>query len=202
MRYRVLFATLVAGLLSAEVVTAYYLDTPHNESNGIYCDTCHGMPEFTVVKKAEWTARTAANPDDTLPNAVCLKCHSGAPVVAPLISAHQGPTKMVHSSTTTHSATPFGPPTAPNVMTSIFRASWTGPGPRCSWLPGLLMKSPVMLLPILLAHPATTTPPSASIPPLSRKPVGVMFPPGGSRAAGWMGAGPGMAVAVWFWYTV
>jgi len=41
MRYLLVIATLVAGLILAPLAKAYYLSTPHNESNGIYCYTCH-----------------------------------------------------------------------------------------------------------------------------------------------------------------
>ncbi|MBU0675337.1 MAG: hypothetical protein KJ950_11895, partial [Proteobacteria bacterium] len=44
MRKLVLLALLSAiGLagVSSTAEAAYYLDTPHNESNGIYCYTCH-----------------------------------------------------------------------------------------------------------------------------------------------------------------
>lgn len=68
---------------------AYYLDTPHNESNGIYCYTCHSMPEFTSYTPT-------GGIDDTMRNAVCLKCHKvGA------TDPKKGPSKNVHSSATT-----------------------------------------------------------------------------------------------------
>ncbi|NTV14958.1 MAG: hypothetical protein HGA96_13670, partial [Desulfobulbaceae bacterium] len=76
----------------------YYLDTPHNESNGIYCYTCHEMPEMKL-SAATWAARKAANPDDTMMNAICLSCHAEA---SP--PTHKGPPMQMHSSSTTTNA--------------------------------------------------------------------------------------------------
>ncbi|NTV14181.1 MAG: hypothetical protein HGA96_09680 [Desulfobulbaceae bacterium] len=69
---------------------AYYLDTPHNESNGIYCYTCHEMPY--------WANYTPSGVDDTLRNAVCMQCH-GEDSSDP----HKGPAKKLHASSTTGS---------------------------------------------------------------------------------------------------
>lgn len=64
---------------------AYYLDSPHNESNGIYCYTCHSLPY--------WWAYNSTGPDDTVRNAVCLRCHGEG-------STHprKGPPMFLHSS--------------------------------------------------------------------------------------------------------
>ncbi|NTV13167.1 MAG: DUF1566 domain-containing protein [Desulfobulbaceae bacterium] len=95
MRYLVVIVALVVWAMSSSVVEAYYLDTPHNESNGIYCYTCHEMSVMTL-SEATWAARTASNPDDTMKNAVCNACHASTSV-HPL----KGPAKELHASSTT-----------------------------------------------------------------------------------------------------
>ncbi|NTV15594.1 MAG: hypothetical protein HGA96_16980, partial [Desulfobulbaceae bacterium] len=92
MRYLAGIATLVACLLSASGGEAYFIDTPHNESNGISCLTCHDSAPMYVT---DWAARTAANPDDTMRNAICLMCHDEVST-DPL----RGPTKKLHASST------------------------------------------------------------------------------------------------------
>ena len=49
---------------------SYYLDTPHNESNGMYCNACHATPGFYSC--------TESDIDNTCMNQVCLSCHSAA----------------------------------------------------------------------------------------------------------------------------
>jgi len=58
---------LIAAVTTSGNARAYYLDAPHNESNGITCRTCHGNPA--------WWGYTSQNIDDTVRNAVCLSCH-------------------------------------------------------------------------------------------------------------------------------
>ena len=67
---------------------AYYLDTPHNESNGILCGHCHYGVDFGD--------KSDPDPDITPANIVCLRCHDAASV-NPL----KGPPKVLHASTTT-----------------------------------------------------------------------------------------------------
>lgn len=74
---------------------AYYLDTPHNESNGIYCATCHNSAEFR-------TSRARTGIDDTRYNAVCLQCHGETPTMP----SFKGPVKKLHASSST--STTFG----------------------------------------------------------------------------------------------
>ncbi|NTV14779.1 MAG: hypothetical protein HGA96_12745, partial [Desulfobulbaceae bacterium] len=98
-RLALLVGLVLLSLVGTTITSqAYYLDTPHNESNGIYCYTCHEMPDM-VLSAAEWAARTAANPDDTMKNAVCNACHD-ADSTNPL----KGPAKMLHASSTTSTA--------------------------------------------------------------------------------------------------
>ncbi len=63
---------------------AYYLDAPHNESNGFTCRTCHSDPA--------WWNHTPGDIDDTVRNFICLKCHDPASTT-PL----KGPGKGMHS---------------------------------------------------------------------------------------------------------
>jgi len=104
---------LLAWLLLAPGVEAsYYLDTPHNGSNGMDCATCHSLPAFSIPNYnpnyhgsptdpigKDWTTRSGDNPEDTVANTVCLECHGeGSSNVL------RGPVKVVHSSRTTGSA--------------------------------------------------------------------------------------------------
>jgi len=114
MRYPILLCTLLIWLLSASVVAAsYYLDTPHNGSNGMDCTTCHSLAAFSIPNYnpdyhgsstdpigKDWTTRSAENPEDTLANTVCLECHGEGSS-----NPQKGPAKLVHSSRTTGSAT-------------------------------------------------------------------------------------------------
>lgn len=66
---------LLLVMLNSRTASAYFLDAPHNEANGIYCYTCH---------TPEWYSYVPSGPDDTLFNHVCLGCHdsdSSAPVM-------------------------------------------------------------------------------------------------------------------------
>ena len=55
-------------LILPATASAYYLDTPHNESNGMYCNACHSTPGFYSC--------TESTVDDACMNQVCLSCHS------------------------------------------------------------------------------------------------------------------------------
>jgi len=106
MRYLVLIATLVGWLVSAMEIKAYYLDTPHNESNGIVCYTCHGMAGLTApdadangVPDWTWADRALADPEDTAHNFICNSCHSSTPTPG----LPKGPEKVLHSKKTTGS---------------------------------------------------------------------------------------------------
>jgi YVTN family beta-propeller protein len=78
----------LAVVVSTPPARAYFLDTPHNESNGIYCYTCHAM--------SYWTSPPSGGADVTMRNAVCLQCHGeGAS------DPHKGPSKKPHASSTT-----------------------------------------------------------------------------------------------------
>ncbi|NTV14957.1 MAG: hypothetical protein HGA96_13665 [Desulfobulbaceae bacterium] len=91
MKHHALLGLILWTLASAAgTAWGYYLDTPHNESNGIYCYTCHELPAFRAT---DWAAKRAVNPDNTMLNAVCLSCHAEA-------AAHNGPTMQMHSSAT------------------------------------------------------------------------------------------------------
>jgi len=103
---------LLAWVLAPRVEASYYLDTPHNGSNGMDCTTCHSLSVFSIPNYnpdyhgsptdpigKDWTTRSGANPEDTLANNVCLECH-GEGSSNPL----KGPAKVVHSSRTTGSA--------------------------------------------------------------------------------------------------
>ncbi len=106
-----LVLSVVVGT-TATSQASYYLDTPHNESNGIDCSSCHSLPAFQVqnvdyytdpqtgLTTAGWLTRTAADPEDTLANNVCLACHADSST-----NASKGPAKVLHSSKTTGSAT-------------------------------------------------------------------------------------------------
>jgi len=102
MRYLLLIATLLSWLMSASETQAYYLDTPHNESNGIYCYTCHGMVGLTTATGAPtWADRALANPDDTIKNFICNSCHAENPTN----QLQRGPAKKPHASSTTGATT-------------------------------------------------------------------------------------------------
>jgi hypothetical protein len=70
---------------------AYYLDTPHNESNGIYCSTCHNSAKFKAGEPVDSLI------DTTLRNAVCLQCHVET-VTDPKLVNYKGPVKKLHAS--------------------------------------------------------------------------------------------------------
>jgi nitrate/TMAO reductase-like tetraheme cytochrome c subunit len=88
-----LFAALIGLVFAASSVEAYYLDAPHNESNGIYCYTCHSM--------SYWNNPPSGGIDVTIRNSVCLQCHAEGAT-----DPKRGPTKKLHSSST--SSTKFG----------------------------------------------------------------------------------------------
>ena len=77
--------TVVCG---GAVAQAYFLDAPHNESNGIYCYTCHSM--------SYWRTPPTGGVDVTTRNAVCLQCHLEGSV-----DPRRGPAKKPHASSTT-----------------------------------------------------------------------------------------------------
>jgi len=91
------YILILAGLwiFITSTANAYYLDTPHNESNGLACHICHSNPAF------QWSDSTNGTGiiDDTFPNTVCLQCH-GEESVDP----HKGPTAKLHSSAVTGSS--------------------------------------------------------------------------------------------------
>ncbi|MBU0673893.1 MAG: hypothetical protein KJ950_04550 [Proteobacteria bacterium] len=95
-RYPFLLATVIVAIffLPRSAVGAYYLDAPHNESNGIYCYTCHTNSAWWWTNLQDPDDPT--NPDATTHNAICLGCHDPASVT-PL----KGPAKAVHASSTT-----------------------------------------------------------------------------------------------------
>lgn len=81
---------LISALFAPSRSEAYYLDTPHNESNNILCLHCH---------TAEWWDYTGSGDiDDTLYNYVCLKCHDENSAMP-----QKGPAKKLHSSANTTS---------------------------------------------------------------------------------------------------
>lgn len=101
--------TLLVGfvflVLSGSMVPAlaYYLDTPHNESNGIYCATCHYSAAFGA-------GEPGGSIDDTRRNAVCLQCHVDSPTFGKFRNRPydfrplKGPVKKLHASSTTSTA--------------------------------------------------------------------------------------------------
>jgi alpha-tubulin suppressor-like RCC1 family protein len=62
------------------------LDAPHNDSNGIGCDSCHDVTSSQPKLMPAWTAHAPADIDDTPFNSLCLSCHND--VVAPYVKTH------------------------------------------------------------------------------------------------------------------
>jgi len=83
---------LLGGTGYPDASHAYYLDTPHNESNGIQCHFCHSNPAFGWSDPTNGTGDI----DVTFPNTVCLQCHDEASV-----DPFKGPFKRLHASSTT-----------------------------------------------------------------------------------------------------
>lgn len=84
---------------------AYYLDAPHNESNGIYCYTCHMSPAYALP--------AGTGTDAARLNMVCLQCHGDSPTSVVYknrtldFNAMRGPVKKLHASSSSTS-TKFG----------------------------------------------------------------------------------------------
>jgi len=71
------------GLL---VVSAYPLNYPHNEVNGISCSTCHYEHGGQPILMPPWTAGQPQNIDDTPTNTLCWSCHND--LTAPYVRTH------------------------------------------------------------------------------------------------------------------
>ena len=82
----------VSFLLPGSSSQAYFLDSPHNESNGIECTDCHNGDEWDISDPNLGTGDI----DVTLANVVCLRCHGEGST-----NTLKGPAKKLHASSTT-----------------------------------------------------------------------------------------------------
>ncbi len=83
---------LVAAVTSGSA-RAYYLDAPHNESNGFTCRTCHSS---SYAAGSKLYGYTGSGIDDTARNALCLVCHDGTNDGG--LGEVAAPSKVLHSS--------------------------------------------------------------------------------------------------------
>ncbi|MBU0481179.1 MAG: tandem-95 repeat protein [Proteobacteria bacterium] len=93
-------AIIVAHGIHTGQANAYFLDSPHNESNGIECYHCHTNPAMDwpgLVDPADPT-----NPDKTSYNAVCNNCHGTPAEINNFPSRYlAAPEAKLHASSTT-----------------------------------------------------------------------------------------------------
>ncbi len=78
--------TLSIVLLLLSACSVYALDAPHNESNGIGCDSCHDITSSQPKRMPAWTAHPPVDIDDTQFNTLCWSCHNE--VIAPYMKTH------------------------------------------------------------------------------------------------------------------
>ncbi len=85
MRKKQLLIALIAliFILSAQ---AYSQDWPHNESNGVGCDSCHFIYGTEPALLPPWTAHEPQDIDDTQFNTLCWSCHND--IDAPYVNTH------------------------------------------------------------------------------------------------------------------
>jgi hypothetical protein len=108
MKRMVIFTILAvaAYLGTATMAQAYTLDSPHNESNGIYCSTCHNNPNNASMSWGDEHNGTG-NIDITRRNAVCRYCHDATDINNLNLAdfaVKPGPIKSLHASSTTSTA--------------------------------------------------------------------------------------------------
>ncbi|MEW6427536.1 MAG: CxxxxCH/CxxCH domain-containing protein [Thermodesulfobacteriota bacterium] len=77
---------LVVLLLPGEAQTSF-LHAPHNETNGISCQSCHEYPLAGGVWPGEFPP-ASPTADDTFSNFICLRCHDGSNPQAPAMALH------------------------------------------------------------------------------------------------------------------
>ncbi len=75
----VLFLPLIA-------LQAYAQDWPHNEGNGVGCDSCHFIYGTEPSLLPPWTAHDPQDIDDTQFNTLCWSCHND--IEAPFVNTH------------------------------------------------------------------------------------------------------------------
>ena len=78
--YYIIF--LISGILPA-LVCAASIDTPHNQTNGIHCSTCHSYSAWWQYSPADTKSTGYAN----FTSVICLSCH-GANGPAPIMLRH------------------------------------------------------------------------------------------------------------------
>ncbi len=85
MSKRLVFAAIMFMLFltSAQV---YAQDWPHNEANGVGCDSCHFIYGTEPSLLPPWTAHDPQDIDDTQFNTLCWSCHND--IEAPFVNTH------------------------------------------------------------------------------------------------------------------
>lgn len=88
---------LIAGFIiaaSSRYISA--IDAPHNDSNNVYCGSCHG--EALLYSPFWGGSFTPADIDDTAYNRLCLNCHKAS---SGPYTERSAPFSRTHSSLTT-----------------------------------------------------------------------------------------------------